>query len=269
MYGSGGAKGGYGPCSTSPARIHDRAVGPPPQRHVGWVAPDPAVVRSHGWCGSGAGARRPGTADADESYTCQLARGGGCRRCETRAGERHRSGPPGGRTRRLAPRGTGLRGELRSEGNDCGEQTGDPSVEGPRNTPLCIEARVVLGDQKDVVLMILVGSLRGTISGTAPEFYGGTVIDAPGRHAPIRSVSPLPAAVASPRRRPGPSRVYSLRRNATRSATSPAFNPSCAALIISDVPMLRRVATRAAGMTCVTPPMLRIMRGSPCLISRP
>jgi CHAT domain-containing protein len=60
-----------------------------------------------------------------------------------------------------------------------------------------------------------------------------------------------------------------LRRNATMSATSCTVRPSCAALIIKDPGIRRREATRSAGMICVTPPMLRIIRGSPSLISTP
>ena len=60
-----------------------------------------------------------------------------------------------------------------------------------------------------------------------------------------------------------------LRRNATISATSCALSPSCAALIISDPGRRRRVATRSPGMIWVTPPMLRIIRGSPSLSSTP
>lgn len=59
------------------------------------------------------------------------------------------------------------------------------------------------------------------------------------------------------------------RRNATRSATSCAVSPSCAALIIIDCRIRRREATRSAGMIWVMPPMLRIIRGSPSLVSTP
>lgn len=63
---------------------------------------------------------------------------------------------------------------------------------------------------------------------------------------------------------------YLPRKYAATSAASWAVRPSCAALIIK----LRRwsavfVFTRAAGTICVSPPALRMSRGSLSLSTRP
>ena len=53
------------------------------------------------------------------------------------------------------------------------------------------------------------------------------------------------------------------------SATCCADSPNCSALIISDRPSRLRSLTMLAGISCVTPPVLWTMSGSPPLSTRP
>ena len=51
--------------------------------------------------------------------------------------------------------------ELRWELNDCGEQTGDPAMDGKREIPACIEAAADLPNQRAFAVHIQVGTFGG------------------------------------------------------------------------------------------------------------
>ncbi len=53
--------------------------------------------------------------------------------------------------------------------NDCGEQTGDPQVDGPRDIPLCVAATANLADGRVASVLIFVGSENKGVTRT-PRF---------------------------------------------------------------------------------------------------
>lgn len=81
------------------------------------------------------------------------------------------------------------------EPNDCGEQTGDPSVDAARDLPLCVTAFI----DGVVAIAIWVGSESGGLS-ASPAVYDIVLEFSPA--TPVRRLSDLAAKLASacPRR---------------------------------------------------------------------
>lgn len=78
------------------------------------------------------------------------------------------------------------------EMNDCGEQTGDRTVDRVRDLPTCVEASFTLKDNRTVSVVVGVGSVKKGISGE-PKLFSATITDENGTHA-IRLIE-LPAKV--------------------------------------------------------------------------
>jgi hypothetical protein len=76
------------------------------------------------------------------------------------------------------------------EVNDCGEQGGSPQ-EGERDFPVCVEADAHLGDKREIVVSIAVGTYKAGISGK-PAVWWITVGRDPNRDEPLESLSEVP-----------------------------------------------------------------------------
>ncbi|HYG98487.1 MAG TPA: hypothetical protein VD837_05095 [Terriglobales bacterium] len=79
--------------------------------------------------------------------------------------------------------------ELTWEINDCGEQTGNQSVDKGRDFPRCVEAKATLADGRLVVVMIAVGTMQ-TNTATKPRLFSMFVS---GSRVSLRHLSQLPA----------------------------------------------------------------------------
>jgi hypothetical protein len=77
------------------------------------------------------------------------------------------------------------------EVNDCGEQTGNPSMDQGRNFPVCVEADFDL-HHRSVSVVIAVGTSNQGDEGT-PAFFSGTITDPDGTSLSIQQLGDLPA----------------------------------------------------------------------------
>ena len=80
------------------------------------------------------------------------------------------------------------------EVNDCGEQTGDPTLDQRLEFPLCAEVEVGLEGQRDLHVSLVVGSFKEGVMGT-PRFWAASVRKAGNTPESIRSLAAIPAAV--------------------------------------------------------------------------
>jgi len=84
--------------------------------------------------------------------------------------------------------------KLHWEMNDCGEQTGTAADAG-RDIPACVEGDAILGDGRQVLLMIAVGSSKRGMTGT-PVLFFASVKDKAGVHS-VRRLSELPKVLTA------------------------------------------------------------------------
>ncbi len=87
------------------------------------------------------------------------------------------------------------------EMNDCGEQTGNPSVDRGRDMPTCVEASFTLKDQRTVDVMVAVGTSKKGIAGDV-TLFSATLTDETGTH-PVKLIE-LPAKLQRGKPRKGP-----------------------------------------------------------------
>lgn len=78
--------------------------------------------------------------------------------------------------------------------NDCGEQTGTAADAG-RDIPACVEASASMADERQVLLMIAVGSFKRGMTGK-PALFFASVKDKAGVHS-LRHLSELPRVLAT------------------------------------------------------------------------
>jgi len=93
----------------------------------------------------------------------------------------------------------GAQATLKSEANDCGEQTGDPALDRGRDFPICAEVKVAIAGDRQLSLSLMVGSISGLTVGP-PVFRQGK-ISGPERSAriSIEKLSDVPKLIG-PRR---------------------------------------------------------------------
>lgn len=77
------------------------------------------------------------------------------------------------------------------EVNDCGEQSGNPSVDQGRNFPTCVEADFDV-HHRSVSIVIAVGTSKEGERDT-PGFFSGSITDADGTSHAIQRLGDLPA----------------------------------------------------------------------------
>lgn len=80
---------------------------------------------------------------------------------------------------------------IRWEVNDCGEQTGNPTVDQGRNFPVCVEADFDV-HHRSVSVMIAVGTSNRKDPET-PAFFSGTITAPDGTSHSLRRLGDLPA----------------------------------------------------------------------------
>ena len=89
--------------------------------------------------------------------------------------------------------------KLEWEINDCGEQTGDATLDADRDFPSCIEVTATLPDQRKVGVAVAVGTVKKGLSGlpTVTSVY----LEIGGQFYHLKRLSELPKAVTASEKR--------------------------------------------------------------------
>lgn len=78
------------------------------------------------------------------------------------------------------------------ESNDCGEQSGSPDPD--PDFPICGQATVELPQDRELILMVMVGTYQDGIKGK-PAVWGIYIVSSPDTYTEIKKLSELPAAL--------------------------------------------------------------------------
>lgn len=82
------------------------------------------------------------------------------------------------------------------EVNDCGEQTGDPVRDRGRDLPVCAQVQVSLGDNRELYLLLAVGTSLKSVPASPPRFRSGYLTESGGPPQWIQSLMLVEAAIA-------------------------------------------------------------------------
>ena len=66
------------------------------------------------------------------------------------------------------------------EVNDCGEQTGDPGRDRGRELPVCAQVQVSLSDNRELNLLLAVGTSLKSVPASPPRFFSGYLTESGG-----------------------------------------------------------------------------------------
>ena len=111
----------------------------------------------------------------------------------------------------------GAKAVTRWEVNDCGEQTGNPSLDKERDFPMCAQVQVSLGGNRELTLSLAVGTGRKGVTPEPPDFVSGYVTESGGPPTWIKSLAEVPAIIRSDR---GGVARHEARRAATLESRS-------------------------------------------------
>ena len=93
---------------------------------------------------------------------------------------------------------------IRWEVNDCGEQTGSPTVDRGRDFPMCVEAEVFLKDQRSLNVSVAVGTFKkGVVD--RPVVWSVILTETDGEVRNI-SLKTIPVELHRPEGRPAPAK---------------------------------------------------------------
>jgi hypothetical protein len=81
------------------------------------------------------------------------------------------------------------------EVNDCGEQTGNPSLDKGRDFPMCAEAQVVLSGKRKLFLALAVGTFKSGVSTGHAKFFYALIMGSDGSRNPVKRLGELPEAI--------------------------------------------------------------------------
>ena len=81
------------------------------------------------------------------------------------------------------------------EVNDCGEQTGNPELNKGRDFPMCAQVQVSLGGNRDLYLLLAVGTFKKGVTPGPPDFSSGYLIESGGPPQPIKSLAQVPTVI--------------------------------------------------------------------------
>ena len=89
----------------------------------------------------------------------------------------------------------GPEAEIKWEVNDCGEQTGNPSVDKGRDFPMCTETEVAIQGACRLHVVLSVGTFRTGIKAGSASFFYAVLIKPDGSRIWIKNLSRLPEAI--------------------------------------------------------------------------
>jgi hypothetical protein len=89
----------------------------------------------------------------------------------------------------------GSQAVIRWEVNDCGEQTGNPSLDKGRDFPICAEAQATLSGNHKLVVSLSVGTSKSGVRSGPATFCYAALIRPDGSHNWVKSLAQLPEAI--------------------------------------------------------------------------
>ena len=89
----------------------------------------------------------------------------------------------------------GTQTDIKWEVNDCGEQTGDPSVDKGRDFPMCAEAQVVLSGNRRLSVSLGVGTFKSGVRTGPASFAFAVITESDGSLNWVKSLSRLRGAI--------------------------------------------------------------------------
>jgi hypothetical protein len=90
---------------------------------------------------------------------------------------------------------TGTQVDIKWEVNDCGEQTGDPSLDKGRDFPMCAEAQVTLRGNRRLSVSLSVGTFKNGVRTGPASFAFATITESNGSLHWVKSLSRLREAI--------------------------------------------------------------------------
>ncbi len=89
----------------------------------------------------------------------------------------------------------GAKAVTKWEVNDCGEQTGNPSLDKGRDFPMCAQVQVSLGGNRELYLSLAVGTGQKGVTPEPPDFFSGYLTEGGGPPTWIKSLAEVPAII--------------------------------------------------------------------------
>ena len=93
----------------------------------------------------------------------------------------------------------GTQVDIKWEVNDCGEQTGDPSLDKGRDFPICAEAQMALGENRRLSVSLSVGTFKNGVATGPARFSSAVITESHGSLNGVMSLSRLREAVKAAR----------------------------------------------------------------------
>jgi hypothetical protein len=89
----------------------------------------------------------------------------------------------------------GAKAVTRWEVNDCGEQTGNPTLDKGRDFPMCAQVQVSLAGNRELYLSLAVGTGRKGVTPEPPDFFSGYLTEGVGPPRWIKSLAEVPEII--------------------------------------------------------------------------
>ena len=89
----------------------------------------------------------------------------------------------------------GTKEKVKWEVNDCGEQTGNPTLDRDRDFPMCAEAQAALGGERRLSVSLSVGTFKTGVRTGPATFVYAVVIQPDGSVISVKSLSGLSDAI--------------------------------------------------------------------------
>ncbi len=81
------------------------------------------------------------------------------------------------------------------EVNDCGEQTGNPSLDKGRDFPMCVEAQATLSGKRTLFVSLSVGTFKNGVNSGTPSLCYAVIVEPDGSRKFVKSLAQLPDAI--------------------------------------------------------------------------
>ena len=81
------------------------------------------------------------------------------------------------------------------EVNDCGEQSGNPSLDKDRDSPICAEAQVLLKDARKLYVYLPAGTFKTGIRTGPDSFFFAVIVNPDGSQHWIKGLAEIPDAI--------------------------------------------------------------------------
>jgi len=89
----------------------------------------------------------------------------------------------------------GTQADIKWGVNDCGEQTGNPSLDKGRDFPMCVEAQITLGGKRKLFVELTVGTFKTGIRAGPARFFYAVIVEPDGVRNWIKTLSGVAEAI--------------------------------------------------------------------------